>query len=175
MSISCGHCKGRHESVAQVRECSTDTPMGFTFTDDRPAQPASPGRIPSGYRSTNAAERKTEEVEAAQVKTRKRASEGIYRKAGSIYKVQTAVHGSGKEYAKRLVETASIDKKTGKPKWKFEYAPGFVYELREEHRLSLEQAKEFGALYGTCCVCGRTLTNEDSIEAGIGPICADKF
>jgi len=56
----------------------------------------------------------------------------------------------------------------------FVYDPGAVRRLRPEHRMSLEEAKEFGALYGTCCVCGRTLTNEDSIEAGIGPVCAGK-
>lgn len=107
-------------------------------------------------------------------RTKTPAAEGMYRKAGSIYKVQKAVHGSGRNYAKRLVETGVKDPKTGKNKWRFEYAQGFVYELRPEHALTIEQAKEFGALYGTCCVCGRTLTREESIEAGIGPVCAAK-
>lgn len=29
-------------------------------------------------------------------------------------------------------------------------------------------------LYGVCCRCGRTLTDENSISEGIGPICATK-
>lgn len=33
----------------------------------------------------------------------------------------------------------------------------------------------YGRRTGNCCVCGRELTNHDSIEAGIGPICAEKF
>lgn len=33
----------------------------------------------------------------------------------------------------------------------------------------------FGKLTGTCCICGRLLTNEVSVERGIGPICADKY
>jgi hypothetical protein len=41
--------------------------------------------------------------------------------------------------------------------------------------MTLDQAKAFGALYGACCNCGKTLTDERSIEAGIGPVCARKF
>jgi hypothetical protein len=49
-----------------------------------------------------------------------------------------------------------------------------VYKLTSADRMTLEDAKEFGALYGTCCVCGRLLTNEVSIEAGIGPVCGKR-
>ena len=30
----------------------------------------------------------------------------------------------------------------------------------------------FGGATGTCRICGRTLTNPDSVQAGIGPVCA---
>jgi hypothetical protein len=33
-------------------------------------------------------------------------------------------------------------------------------------------AKRFGKEIGRCGMCGRTLTNPDSIERGIGPVCA---
>lgn len=33
----------------------------------------------------------------------------------------------------------------------------------------------FGKLTGCCCICGRMLTNEVSVERGIGPICAEKY
>jgi len=95
--------------------------------------------------------------------------DGMYVLDGVIFKVQHAVHGSGKQYAKRLVPGAPGERAT------FEYAPGVVNRLRPEHRMTMDQAREFGALYGTCCQCGRVLTNEDSIEAGIGPICASKL
>lgn len=36
-------------------------------------------------------------------------------------------------------------------------------------------ARAFGKAWRTCCVCGRTLLNDGSIEAGIGPICAENF
>lgn len=39
----------------------------------------------------------------------------------------------------------------------------------------LVAAKNFGLLSGICCSCGRDLTAEDSVAAGIGPICAQKF
>jgi hypothetical protein len=105
---------------------------------------------------------------------------GMYRMDETIYKVQVAVHGSGRPYAKRLVQIevevdpSRVQDVTEKV-WRFEYAPGMVHKLRPEHKLTLEEAKAFGALYGTCCCCGRTLTNEESIENGIGPICAGKW
>lgn len=92
--------------------------------------------------------------------------DGMYRMDGEIYKVQHAVHGSGRQYAKQLVGEGSD--------WSFEYAAGAIRKLRPEHRMTLEEAKEFGALYGTCCVCGRTLTRESSIAEGIGPVCSGK-
>jgi hypothetical protein len=95
-------------------------------------------------------------------------TEGMYLADEVIYKVQRAVHGSGNLYAKRLV----VDEYGSA---RFEYAPGAIRTLTAEHKMTLEQAKAFGALYGSCVVCGATLTNEDSIAAGIGPICAGRF
>lgn len=39
----------------------------------------------------------------------------------------------------------------------------------------LQTAMKYGRLSGLCCSCGRDLTDEGSIEAGIGPVCARKF
>lgn len=94
--------------------------------------------------------------------------EGMHRLDGKIFKVQVAKNGSGRMYAKELTG----DSEEG---FQFVYAPGAVRKLSASTRLSLEEAKEFGALYGTCCVCSRTLTDENSIAAGIGPVCAGKF
>jgi hypothetical protein len=119
--------------------------------------------------------------------------EGMHRASGTIFKVQRAVHGSGNLYAKRLVgfHPASVNGKCycsdlqgvlcgvcrepEKTEWSFEYAPGVMRYLSADTLMTLDEAKAFGALYGTCCQCGRTLTNESSIEAGIGPVCAEKF
>ena len=85
---------------------------------------------------------------------------------GRIAKVQMAVNGSGNPYAKIM------DVDTGK----FNYASGLITEVRNHGtRLPLERAKDLGKLYGICVCCGRTLTDEGSIAAGIGPICATRF
>ncbi len=39
----------------------------------------------------------------------------------------------------------------------------------------LTAAIKYGKISGSCSCCGRELTKADSIERGIGPICADKF
>lgn len=92
-----------------------------------------------------------------------KATEGWYRHDGDVFKVQKAVHGSGNLYAKRLDVTSGT----------WEYAPGMVNRLTE--RLSVEEAAAMGRLYGRCVVCGRTLTDETSIEAGIGPVCRKRL
>lgn len=122
--IRCAHCHGVHETVAEVRHCSTVT-MRHPVTED-----------------------------------------GVYRHKGSqgdeIYKVQVS-QMSGRLYAKRLEDGG------------FTYAPGAIRHLFADEKMTLEQAKEYGQLYGVCCRCGRVLTDEESIAAGIGPICASKF
>lgn len=94
--------------------------------------------------------------------------DGMYVLDSVIFKVQHAVHGSGKQYAKRLVPGAPGERAT------FEYAPGVVNRLRPEHRMTMDQAREWGALYGTCVRCGRVLTREDSIERMMGSTCYEK-
>lgn len=98
---------------------------------------------------------------------RSTAPEGMHRIGDAIFKVQRAVHGSGRLYAKRLVRSGEA--------WTFEFAPGAVQRLSEATRMTLEEAREWGTLYGTCCACGRTLTDETSIALGLGPVCASKF
>lgn len=95
--------------------------------------------------------------------------DGMYLFEGKIYKVQFAVNGSGRLYAKLLVQGAEGENAT------FQYAHGVVTKLRPEHKMTLEQAKEFGALYGTCIRCGKTLTDEFSIANGLGKVCITKF
>jgi len=92
--------------------------------------------------------------------------EGVHLKDDVVYKVQVAHHGSGKKYAKKL----NLD--TGE----FEYVGrGPLRNLSDDSLMTITQAQEFGHLYGMCVRCGATLTDEGSIEAGIGPVCASKF
>jgi hypothetical protein len=99
---------------------------------------------------------------------------GIYLHEGAVYKVQMAVHGSGRPYAKRLVVTKP-EPGESPSRGKFEYEPGAVRLLVPSDRMDLAKAKEFGAVYGVCVNCGATLTDETSIERGIGPICESRI
>lgn len=92
--------------------------------------------------------------------------DGIYYKDGVVYKVVHAKQGSNKPYAKTLNNQYGT--------WTYA-GQGPLWDLTEDDRMTLEAAKEFGKLYGMCCNCGATLTDENSIEDGIGPVCKKKF
>lgn len=93
---------------------------------------------------------------------------GMYRVGDVVYKVQKAIHGSGRMYAKRLVVH-------GPGEATFEYDSGAIRKITAADRMTLDDAKAFGAVYGVCVSCGATLTDEVSIAQGIGPVCAKKF
>ena len=61
----------------------------------------------------------------------------------------------------------------------YEYAgsaTGKAYHLcAEATKMTLAEAKEFGKMSGHCCVCARRLDVPESVEAGIGPVCASRF
>jgi hypothetical protein len=110
--------------------------------------------------------------------------DGMYRlkSTGTIYKVYHTVHGANMQVAKRLVVTQQGTlTKSGANDGPLEVSVKFKYEgraplynLTPKDKLTMQEAKEFGALYGTCCICGRTLTNELSIHIGIGPVCGQR-
>lgn len=92
--------------------------------------------------------------------------EGMYRVDEDIFKVYFT-RGDA-ERAPQLVTKQLIEghfEYTGKKPLSF---------ITAEHRMSLDEAKAYGKVTGTCCVCSRKLTRESSIQAGIGPVCAGK-
>jgi hypothetical protein len=82
----------------------------------------------------------------------------------TVYQVVKA-KSTGNLYAKVLNGT------------KWEYAKGAIYRLQEGNLtpLSLEVAASYGKKTGNCMICGRELTKQVSIDAGIGPVCSSKF
>lgn len=44
-----------------------------------------------------------------------------------------------------------------------------------DRKMTIDEAKSLGKATGTCCVCGRRLDDPESVDAGIGPVCASKF
>lgn len=93
------------------------------------------------------------------------ATEGMYRKNGEVYKVVTAVHGSGRLYAKRLDRDVMM----------YVMAPGALSRLSQADRMTVEEAAAFGKVTGVCVRCAAVLTDEASIERGMGPVCATKI
>ena len=106
--------------------------------------------------------------------------DGMYRNpaTGEIFKLQfNRATGDGTRlYAKRLVIEVEPVREDGKivtpAVVRFDYAAGAMRQIRPEWRMTIEEARSFGSLYGTCMRCGRTLTLESSIDAAMGRICA---
>lgn len=118
-----------------------------------------------------AAPRKPVEVEAP-------LESGIYQAGEKIYKVYWN-QGKTRMLAKLLTfDTATFDMQHGfsrnpdKPEWVYQGAADRF--VKPEQRMTLEQAQAFGKIYGVCCNCGAMLTDETSIELGIGPVCRTK-
>lgn len=118
--------------------------------------------------------------------------DGMYMTAdGEIFKVQwNKAEGDGRRlYAKQMVGYGQNDRIAARVTHftkanaeldlglsiSFEYAQGAMRWLTAEDRMTMEDAKAFGALYGTCVRCGRTLTLEESIERAMGRTCASKI
>lgn len=99
-------------------------------------------------------------------KSQKAVEEGFYMVEGAVYRVVRS-KSSGNPYAKRLKIHA------GSGAW--EYVPGGMARLVNAEKLTVDVAKKMGAHYGVCVVCGRTLTNPESVDAGIGPVCGGKL
>lgn len=102
----------------------------------------------------------------------KTVGDGIYLVNGDVFKVQTAHHGSGKKYAKKL------DMETGC----FEYASGAITGIKPEHSITQTQALEIVKglranmeTLSHCFACGRPLTKETSMERGMGEHCYNKL
>lgn len=55
---------------------------------------------------------------------------------------------------------------------KFEYTKGLVFRLKA--RMTVDEARAWGSRAGRCCVCAALLTDPNSIDQGIGPICIKK-
>lgn len=89
---------------------------------------------------------------------------GAYLHDGVIYSVRKN-SGSGRLHA----FTFDHDLKA------WSYARGIVNKIKKEERLTLAQASKFGAQTGCCVHCGRTLTVQKSIVAGMGKICASRY
>jgi len=91
---------------------------------------------------------------------------------GEYVKVYTTRNGY--TVAKVLVGTVVDGPGEKTMAWTFEYAgKRGLKGLSEATKLSWEEAKAFGKTYGICVNCAAHLTDERSIYAGYGPVCAE--
>lgn len=200
MSISCGHCHGSHGTVFEVKICSGHTehenlqakadllvpgvyelPTGEKYAVQRSTRSGhnyAKRYMPETHRFEYAPgeiARISPENLVAGKSARPDPEAGVYQNTeGSIISVKKAVHGSGKMVARRLILPGTP--RDGAP----QTVPAWLYlglardYIAGYERMTLEEARQFGQLYGICCVCGAVLTDPKSIADGIGPDCGKK-
>lgn len=91
---------------------------------------------------------------------------GVYKHDGEIYRVIKA-RQSEKTYAQKLI---AIEGRA--PRWEIAY--GFVLKLKVEELIAPEVAAQMGRSVGYCVICGRFLTDAESVAKGIGPVCFER-
>lgn len=101
---------------------------------------------------------------------------GVYEVGTDIYVVKPN-RSKTALYAKVLVEIGGrrMTEAGEVANVEFEYAPGAIARIRPEHRMSAERARTLTLVYGRCLNCGRFLKAAESVERGIGPVCAKAF
>jgi hypothetical protein len=169
------HCGGRHSTVAEARECESRQARRDQRYAERTEQEA---KIIRAIAPEHAKAHPPKERSASPATPVKRAQEGFYKTPdGQYFKVQMALHGSGRPYAKRLEVVSHAVKspdgtflRPAETRWVM--AKAWVYKLKPEWKLGVEEAGEFGRLYGQCIKCHLPLTKEESIARGMGDICA---
>jgi Family of unknown function (DUF6011) len=87
---------------------------------------------------------------------------------GALYVVYDRIYAGkivdGKFFAKREWQRNMLSR-----------ADDVVEKLREIAASPIEAARRYGRSTGICSCCNRKLTDPESVEAGIGPICAKKW
>jgi len=95
---------------------------------------------------------------------------GMYRNGETIYRVYFGQQ-SGRMLLKRIVVDTGTE--SG---YSYEYVGAAAYRLPPTATpLPLDEAKAWGRMTNTCCVCAKRLDVPESVDAGIGPKCARSF
>lgn len=143
--IGCGSCKGKHDTVAEVRGCYGFPGSVAVKERPRPAEPKF---------NTNKLE------------------DGFYWIEGRVFKVITAKLGSQRKYAKLLEEDGSWSYAKGVvSRLRPEHFMTREMALEAAKKFGLNPDSP---LYGRCFKCKSPLTDEVSIAEGLGPICGGR-
>lgn len=111
----------------------------------------------------------------------RKVEEGVYLnpESGKFFQVRKA-RGSSRLYAMKLSiydEGSKYSDGTWerRPQMEWIYVTGLIRDIDPEWRITEEQAKAFGDKYNTCIKCGLELSKPESIERGMGPVCAKRI
>lgn len=175
--ITCGNCKQSHSTVAEVKACYA-TRMDSPAFEQRvqavearqqaarvQADPAILGH--DEFRDSTKYNFGRWDRAIGQREQFELSDSGIYQVGETVYKVY-ANQAQTRMLAKELKVLH-----TGATTW--EYVGMAARFVRKNQRITQEQAEKFGKIYGVCAICGRTLTDEQSIAQGIGPVCIKKM
>lgn len=148
MSIKCGNCKDHHETVADVRAC---------YEHD--------GRVEEGSPNDGLEVRRWKTGDPVPFPAGRYAveHEGVLK----FYKMDVPTEGRWKGYVFVHVQ-ASDEWWSVKSRATREDVINLIAKDPEAAMLA------YGREIGKCGHCGRTLTDEDSRAAGIGPVCRRK-
>lgn len=212
MSIKCGSCGGRHESIADVRACSEHYASGAAVqnvpTDTLPdlrtpqEEPATERQVDfmltlERQKISEPLRKMRSELEAMSKKDASAAISDLLKKP-SLPGQETASARSGKpdvdagRYAINGHDGTTKFYRVDRPtegRWngytfvkiqasetwydvKGAAAQAVLTEIAKDPKAAMLR---YGKEIGKCGHCGLTLTNEESRERGIGPICASKL
>ncbi|MFI6909759.1 DUF6011 domain-containing protein [Nonomuraea sp. NPDC050394] len=93
---------------------------------------------------------------------------GVYKLDGRLYAVKPSRYYAGRQNIKRL------EVRRGKL-YRRMVTFDVIDRLRQDMHITLEDAVAFGEQHHFCCMCGRSLTREDSIAKAIGPVCEKRI
>lgn len=143
--ILCGHCKEYHESVQEVRNCSNFGIKAIAGTRSKSEVTSKANEVPPGRYALKSAD-------------------GVWK----FYKVDKPTEGRWSGYI--FVSILASDEKH--PVKSRQVRESILAKIAEDPQRAM---LDYGQQIGSCGHCGRTLTNPESIERGIGPICAGKM
>jgi intracellular sulfur oxidation DsrE/DsrF family protein len=89
-----------------------------------------------------------------------------------IYRVRKA-RTSHRLYAEKV--TVHLDDNGDEKHVEFLYNAKAINFLRSKDKLTWAEAREFGAAFGACVACGRTLSDSRSLVQGYGATCAKRY
>lgn len=91
---------------------------------------------------------------------------GIYENDGHLYRVYF-----GQQSGKMLVKSVELDEGV-----EYRYLGAAARVLpKDARRLTVEEVGSLGKAWDHCLCCGRRLDDPESVDRGIGPVCAKRY